>query len=400
MASFFEPDSFLLDPTSYDDAPSSFLSFSSFADLAHVASSPFDISSWEYGSSKSLKSRQKEASEPLTAPQPPSDGTFSGSSSPRDPFSVAELAFEPSGPVGIFVESVQPRKVADGNPSSSHSYRSSASSNDTWDEPITPALSNRASIESFASTSTMHPSMYKHATPGYAWDDASTGLGTASGFIQTPHRTTSNPTLNRNQPRVARPIASMPALKEEDSSTPSAWFDGTEQIESTLAQPSTGAALPLTQQLVGGASSLEESNDLAEDFGWAFGEYGLGIADIPPESTIFAAFQSDCPAGASSSADAQNPQVAQSYSVQPQKLDQPQQQWLPTPTVQDTTEYSYDYGSFTHPTTFTVDPMSIMTAPLGGEEEQSRPSSAPGLNGGESTGHMLSVPMADPMTRR
>ena len=89
--------------------------------------------------------------------------------------------------------------------------------------------------------------------------------------------------------------------------------------------------------------------------------------------------------------------MQQQQSQQQQQLDP--ESWLPTPVVQDTAEFTYDFSAIANLPNFTVDPMSIMGSYVN-EEEPSRPSSAPGYNGGESSGNMLNVPMADTMMRR
>ncbi len=162
----------------------------------------------------------------------------------------------------------------------------------------------------------------------------------------------------------------MPALKEEDfvASIPSQWFDGTEFLETSAAQ-SVDAPFGATDDV------------LAGDFDWVFGDYGLGET-VPAESTIFPAWHSDQRTPVN---DATAPTPFHDPSA-------PDLSWLPDPSMM-----GGDYG-FTAPG-FTIDPMAVM-APNGVEGEPSRPSSAPGLNGGELSGQMLSVPMADMMTRR
>jgi len=351
MASFYEPDSFLLDPTSYEnDLPSSFLSFSSFADFA--PSSPFSLP-WEF------------AKKPATAPAPHSDASTASSPTAPEPFALVESAFEPATPagnVGIF-HTAGPSDP----PSTSTSYRSSLSSDSWGDDPLTPGLSSRASTESFASTSTIHPQVYKQQYQPFAWDDSVLGGSSsyAQPVLQQAHRTTSNPTLNLNstRPRVPRPIASMPTLKEDDMS----WFEGMDlgSIGST-AQP---------------VSNLETTETaLADEFDWAFSDFGN--LDVPVESTIFAAFNEPT-----------NPPVV------PQQADQT---WLPTPATQETDVVpAFDYSAIASMSTFTINPMTIMAPNESMEEQPSRPSSAPGLNSEASTsGQMLSVPMPETMTRR
>lgn len=353
MASFYEPDSFLLDPTSYEnDLPSSFLSFSSFANFA--PSSPFSLP-WDL------------AKKPASAPAPHSDASATSSPTAPEPFTLIESAFEPTTPagdVGIF-HTAGPSDP----PSTSTSYRSSNSSDSWGDDPLTPGLSSRASTESFASTSTIHPQVYKQQYQPFAWDDSVLGGSSsyAQPVLQQAHRTTSNPSLSLNstRPRVPRPIASMPTLKEDDMS----WFEGMDlgSIGST-AQP---------------VSNLETTEtSLADEFDWAFADFGN--LDVPIESTIFAAFNEE----------SSEPQLPAQQTVD--------QTWLPTPVSQETDVVpTYDYSAIANMPTFCIDPMTIMAPNAGMEEQPSRPSSAPGLNTEASTtGQMLSVPMPETMTRR
>ena len=353
MASFYEPDSFLLDPTSYDhnELPSSFLSFSSFADFA--PSSPFSLP-WDF------------AKKPAPEPAPHSDASATSSPTAPEPFALVESAFEPktpAGDIGIF-HTAGPSDP----PSTSTSYRSSTSSDSWGDDPLTPGLSSRASTESFASTSTIHPQVYKQQYQPFAWDDSV--LGGSSSYAQPvqlqAHRTTSNPSINPNstRPRVPRPIASMPTLKEDDMS----WYEGMDL-----------ASIGSTAQPVSNLETTETS--LADEFDWAFADFGN--LDVPVESTIFAAFNEE----------PSNPAIVSQ---------QADQTWLPTPVSQETDVVpTYDYSSIANMPTFTIDPMTIMAPNAGMEEQPSRPSSAPGLNTEASTsGQMLSVPMPDTMTRR
>lgn len=232
----------------------------------------------------------------------------------------------------------------------------------------------------------------------------------------------------------------MPALKEEDptAATPSAWFDGTEQLADFVntfdfANLNGSASQQSLSGLQEGASSLQGLDDvLVDDFDWVFGDYGLGMADIPPESTIFAAFQQqDNQQASTGTVEAKAPVAtdgiadfsyvndkgvsASSYTqTQPIPYQQPQQlqhgllahqqdqQWLPTPTVQEAVTFpTYDYSSIANLPSFTIDPMTIM-APndMQSMDEPSRPSSAPGYNNaGEVSTGMLSVPPGQMMRR-
>jgi len=161
----------------------------------------------------------------------------------------------------------------------------------------------------------------------------------------------------------------MPALKEEDQipSTPSQWFDGTEIVESSTSQTHHGA-----------------DEGLIDEFDWVFGDYGLGNV-VPTDSTIYAAFHSDHPTPVDEHFDPN-----EMYHQQPADMS-----WLPGPSTQDVA----DMNHFTFSSPYTIDPTAVM-ATNGMDEESSRPSSAPGLNGGEGSGQLLSVPMGDMMKRR
>jgi hypothetical protein len=189
---------------------------------------------------------------------------------------------------------------------------------------------------------------------------------------------------------------------------------------------------------MGGSSNLEVVDDLSvEDLQWVLGEYGYGSSlDVPVESTIFAAFQQQdeevqnaqhALTNGSSSTDGQPCETTNSTQVnmydqsqsqsrsqsqsQPQQQQfqqqlhqMPEQQWLPTPTLQDNVVFSdWDYSSIANLPSFTIDPMNIM-APNGLAEgdEPSRPSSAPGFNGavGDGFSGMLGVPNPGSMMRR
>ena len=392
MASFFEPDSFLLDPTSYNELPSSFLSFSSFADFTSPLSpsSAFDLSSWDYGFSSKLLDRQssKQHHKDDHSSQPSSIGG-SDTSSPRDPFSVIETAFEPATPaenIGIFhtPATAGPSKLSGHSDrhSSGQSFRSSSSS-ETWEDPVTPGLTSKSSIESIASTSTLYTQQQPQYQP-YSWDEASTSLGGSSQYQQqyTAHRTTSNPVLNPNRPRVPRPIASMPALREEDSMNPASWYDVSEPAG--LLDQSTGST---SQQMhAGGVLSLDgDDNLLAEDFDWVFG-YGLSPPD-QMDPNVYTGFEE---------------RLAAATDRDTIQQSQPPQHWLPTP-AQDAESFSfpaYDVSTIADMPSFCIDPATLMTSNAVVEEEQSRPSSAPGLNTNEPVAAMLSVPQPGTMTRR
>ena len=365
MASFFEPEPFLFDPTSsfLEDTSSSFLSFASFSDL--IDSSAFDLSSWDTSTLGGSKSSPSSSSRPQTSSY--SSGSDTSTPSSSDPFIVIGEAFEPATPageIGIFhtPSKAGPFKInkAQAGGGISMSYRSSGE----WDTPVTPSLTNRSSVDAFASGSFSKSTLCTPSSAPFHWDDASTStLGASSSYravpvSPSPHRTTSNPILNSRPRLPVKTVSSMPALSEEDHSTPSAWFDGTD-----LTCPELGSQ----------NGSLDIKDDLlGEDFEWVFSNSNFsGLSDqVPIESTIFAAFQSH-----------------DSKSLMSQDI-------LTDNWMSGSSSQSFDLSEFT------IDPLAIMAHNVGTEDEPSRPSSAPELNGKEGSGQLLSVPMKDTMHRR
>ncbi|CAD6568425.1 MAG: hypothetical protein TREMPRED_004536 [Tremellales sp. Tagirdzhanova-0007] len=364
----FDSSSFFLDPTSQFGASTSFLSFSSFADLDSSAPS------WNLFASDLSK--------------PGSSSSNTSTPSPSNPFEIIRSAFEtpsPPGEIGIFHTPAKagPSKLS-GSESSTQtvSQRSSSSSaSEEWRTPVTPSLTTKSSCDSFQSFAT-GSDLYLSPprTAPFSWDDASSTLASSSYEAATPapHRTTSNPTLGSTRTRPSiKPIASMPALKEEDSipSTPSQWFDGTEFLGSSFPQ-----TMDVPQDVTDDA--------LADDFEWVFGDYGLGQT-VSAESTIFTAFPGDHPTPADEGA-----VPTGSYEYQP-IVDA---SWFPGPSthdVRETGDFGFAVPSFDND--YTIDPMAVMAT--NDFEEESRPSSAPRLNANEGSGQLLSVPRAEMMSR-
>jgi hypothetical protein len=192
----------------------------------------------------------------------------------------------------------------------------------------------------------------------------------------------------------------MPALKEEEQTSAFQWFDGTD-LSTTVE----------TKQVQPMSNITEEA--LVDDFDWVFGNYGLGDA-IPTESTLFAAFRETEPATILAPSQVQ----VQPRTISPVLLASTSQSntvdlsyemplspshtaqlssWLNT-SAQDVVVPAFDLlspAAYSSPAANTIDPMAVMV-PNNSDE---RPSSAPGLNGGDGSG-LLSVPMGDTMTRR
>ncbi|WWD19233.1 hypothetical protein CI109_103691 [Kwoniella shandongensis] len=379
MASFFEPDSYLFDPsTQYD--PESFLTFSSFSDLSS--------SNWDDYSLPEPK-------------QPPANSVSDASSpTPSDPFEIVHSAFEQESTpieseVGIFHT---PTKASGSgsrdsqNPSYTHG---STSSSDTWDTPITPSV-NKSASDTFAFGVTGNEFYVPASQTGFAWDQATPSISGSSYTPPTPihqaHRITSNPVLSSNRlPRTIKQISSMPALKEEDqmASTSSQWFSGADFTE---GQPSLLPPANIND-------AAEEK--LVDEFDWVFGDYGLGEA-VPSDGTIFEAFKQEEHADSIAMTQSLSHNALDSYSQLPTASGSSIPNWAPQTSTQDVIGLGqFDFSSQHNlPQTmapFTIDPMAVMGT-NGMEEESSRPSSAPGLNGGEGRG-LLSVPMADMMMK-
>lgn len=368
MHAMFEPSPYFLDPNSEPETFSSFLSFSSFADLDFTSALP----SWNFFSPKSPR------------PAPASIASDTSSPSRSDPFEIIASAFDtpsPAGDIGIFhtpAKAGQSKLSGTASSLQTLSHRSS-DSGEEWNTPETPSLTYKSSTDSFQSFATgtefyLSPS---RSVP-FSWDDASSTLASSSYEPPTPtlHRTASNPSLGSSRLRPpAKPVVSMPALKEEDHvvSTPSQWFDGTEISPASpsrlLDPPSNGV-----------------DDVLVDNFDWVFGDFGLGEI-VPTDSTIFAAFHGDHP----TPADEQYGSV-EVYDPQPSA----DMSWLPGPS----TQYVSGMGNYDYPSApFTINPISVM-ARNGVEEERPRPTSAPGLKRQEGHEQLLSVPTGGMMTRR
>jgi hypothetical protein len=278
-----------LDPTTLGD--SSFLSFSSFADLTQ---STFDEEYSQFTSSfgqvcDSIQDDKRSHTPYQSSPTPPfscsdvgSDFEFS-----QNPFSLlASNAISPvtptlcTGDFGIFhtPSRAGPSKLSGPGQQPIHhvSQRSTSSSSD-WNSPVTPSLTYKSSVDSLATLAPEHDFyLSPPSNTGYGWDDQAYGASSSSysHSVQnsppspSPYRVTSNPTLNTNRHhRAIKQITSMPALKEEDQST--AWFD---------------------QFINDDTTKVDEG--LAENFDWTFPEFGLGTAgEMGTEGTIFEAFQ-------------------------------------------------------------------------------------------------------------
>ena len=279
-----------LDPTTLGD--SSFLSFSSFADLTQ---STYDDEYSQFISSfgQVCDSSQdvKRSHTPFqSSPTPPFTCSDVGSDFdyPQNAFSLLANALSPvtptpcTGDFGIFhtPSKAGPSKLSGpGQPIHHVSQRSTSSSSD-WNSPVTPSLTYKSSVDSLA---TLAPEHDFYLTPssntGYGWDDQAYGASSSSSSYPhsaqnsppspSPYRVTSNPTLNTNRHhRAIKQITSMPALKEEDQST--AWFD---------------------QYINDDTTKIDEG--LVENFDWTFPEFGLGSAgeSLGTEGTIFEAFK-------------------------------------------------------------------------------------------------------------
>lgn len=371
MASFFEPESYLFDPSHLDDDypsnSSSFISFSSFADLTKVSTSPFDIiASWDV---------------PLMKKTPST--TSSTTSETEQPFAIIDSAFELSTPKADVFCTDSP-------------YRSSgsSSSSSTFESPTTPS---RASIDySVASRSSVYSSATSSRQNFGSWDPDQEGhyeFGPSSSgstsyappINQVAHRATSNPSLGsapRTRPQLKH-VTSMPSLKEEDGAT-SQWFDGTEQFsfDSQSLNMDNNAA----------SQYIHPDDLLIEDLEWAFGEYGLGNMNEQlsnDSNNLYSLYTED---------DSLPPSTASS--------NQQSSTWVSEP-LNETQDVGQDQMTpFDHSnvaTFTTIDPMLMANSTY---EEEPRPSTAPGLQVmSESyqsfSSGMLSVPLAaGMMTRR
>ncbi|WVW85422.1 hypothetical protein I302_107460 [Kwoniella bestiolae CBS 10118] len=383
MESIFENDSFLFDPSSSSQyETSNFLSFSSFSE---------QLSTWE-DFAVDLKN--------------PPARSVSDTSSPTlsEPFEFPSASFEPVTPAetssfGIF--HTPEKKIANSGEDQTafFSHRSSGST-DSWGEPITPSLSGK----SFAALSgnSFTPSQ---STPGFAWDEAAPSFSGSSytpptpAFQTQPHRVTSNPVLGSSsrQPRTLNKPTSMPVLKEEE--TPSSqWLDGTNFLDNPIEIPSAPVDVPVD------ATELE-------DFVWNLNDQNLGFDNFSAADTIFAAFTEPTdavPMMHSHSHTGVFPSQTPDLTFNPSSFQSDFPSWMSgLPATQDVVGLGqFDFANFNQNQpmgllpAFTIDPTAVMGTNAGViDEDASRPSSAPGLNGGEETKGMLSVPTADVMTR-
>ncbi|WVF67492.1 hypothetical protein IAT40_002248 [Kwoniella sp. CBS 6097] len=382
MESIFEPDSYLLDPSAAA-CSSSFLTFSSFSDLS--------MPSWN------------DVSIDFKAP-PAKSVSDASSPSPTDPFEIVHSAFEtyePATPAesefGIFHTPTKLSGAFDEQGGILSLHHRSSGSTDSWGEPITPSLTGK----SFAALSGNNH--YPTTTPpsGFSWDESTPSISGSSYTPPTPgaqaFRVVSNPVIGSSRPvRAIKPITSMPSLREEESNLTGNMFDASEFLETQLQVPSGPLDVPY------------DVNEVADGLDWVFGgQYGLGgSGSLNADDTIFSAFQNE-PTNS----------IAMGHShshlgVFPQPSDFSYEQdntsdlasWMTgLPAAPDVVGLGqFDFTSQTDYQTlgpaFTIDPMAVM-GNNSEDEESSRPSSAPGLNGGEGSRGMLSVPVADVMTR-
>lgn len=403
MESLFEPSSYL-DQSPYDS--SSFLTFSSFADL--TASPPSISDTWDdifYSPAASSSSYSSISSTPppcslhtniksiaphlLRTPY----STSSDCSSPDlsfDPFEIGLSAFDLSAP-GIFH---QPSKVGNTKLSAADvtapglTHRVTPSTDSNWDSPlVTPAL-----------TIPGYVSPVQNSKSAFSWEDAPSSLASSSNYTppttavaSVPLRVASNPSLGAHKnPRAIRNVTSMPALKEEVDTFQ--WFDGTSLDDVAVTD-----------------------ENLVDNFDWVFGDYGLGDS-LPMEGTIFAAFkenesvdQQDITPVTSTTTSTKIPSES-TFSIQsstsPRETitdnyynnnnnNNTPSWYQPSPEVTQVVNQSssgmlqnYSFGQM-----YTIDPLS-----LGGSADETRPASAPGAESGESVG-MLSAPLGQ-MSRR
>jgi len=271
-----------LDPTTSDD--SSFLSFSSFADLAQPRYQQDDYSLPSSFGQVFDYSQESRNTKPhfQSSPTPPFSCSDLGSEfeSPQDPFSIISNAFSPlisspnNGDFGIFHTPSKAGPLKLSGPSTHQSQRSISSSSD-WNLPVTPSLTYKSSVDSLATLAPEHdfylPPSSHLPSPGYGWDDQAFGASSSTSAHNSPpspspYRVVSNPSIGTRHPRVIKQIMSMPALKEEDQSN--SWFD--EFIQNDDAK-------------------VEDK--LAEDLDWTltFPDFNQGNTEST-DGTIFQAF--------------------------------------------------------------------------------------------------------------
>lgn len=185
----------------------------------------------------------------------------------------------------------------------------------------------------------------------------------------------------------------MPALKEEETAIdPAEWFNGTETAADVLHQQTS-------------TYDLNAADNLAADLEWAFGAHGL---DEITDDTLFAAFRNDSlePAPNSAAVGSTSESGPSNWETLSAPIDLTLNQeeclatdfsWLPEPSTQDV-EHSGNFEYDATTASFTIDPLVVMNPHL--HEDEQRPLSAPGLNGGEGSGQLLSVPMGSSMMSR
>ncbi|OCF75830.1 hypothetical protein I204_03125 [Kwoniella mangroviensis CBS 8886] len=383
MESIFENDSYLFDPSSSSQyETSNFLSFSSFSE---------QLSTWE---DFNLDYKEPPARSVSDASSPTLSEPFDFPSSSFDPLKPAETS-----EIGIFHTPEKKLANAGQDQTAFFSHRSSGST-DSWGEPTTPSLSGK----SFAALSgnNFTPSQ---STPGFSWDEATPTFSGSSytpptpAFQAQPHRVTSNPVLSTTsrQPRTLNKPASMPVLKEEE--TPSSqWLDGTSFLEAPLEIPNAVADVPVNAQEL-------------DDFVWNLNDQTLGFDNFSTQDTIFAAFNEPTnavPMMHSHSHTGVFPSQTPEFIFQPSSFQSDFPSWMSgLPATQDVVGFGqFELTSLNQNQSmgllpaFTIDPTTIMGTNGGMvDEDSSRPSSAPGLNGGEESKGMLSVPTADVMMR-
>ncbi|WWC71388.1 uncharacterized protein I206_105343 [Kwoniella pini CBS 10737] len=385
MGSIFESDSYLFDPSSTEYETSNFLSFSSFSEQLS-SSLP---STWEDFPSIDVKQPPPRSVSDASSPSIADQCEFVTSS--FEPFTPAETA-----DFGIFHTPTKKLANSGEDPTVFFSHRSSGSV-DSWGEPITPSLSGK----SFAAISgnTFTP---PNSTPGFAWDETTPSFGGSTytpptpSYQAQPHRVTSNPIIGSSsrQPRPLHKPTSMPVLKEEEVTTQ--WLDGTNFLETPLEIPSAPMDVPA------------DVNEL-DDFVWNFNDQTLSFDNLQTEDTIFTAFNEPTnavPMMQSHSHTGVFPSQTPDFTFNPNSFETNFPSWISgLPATQDVVGLGqFDLNQHNQPIgllpAFTINPTAIMGSNSGNnDDDSSRPSSAPGLNGGESSQGMLSVPTADVMTR-
>ena len=333
-----------LDPTS-DVVGPEYHSFASFGDLDMFGPSMSHVMDQEWATSPMIK-------------EPSIQSTTDGSEmagSPLDQYDILEAALEASTNSGIFhTPTVVLSKLGKHSPRSSiddSAFRSPASSSSGhWEDPVTPGLTVRGSVESLSSTMTIPGSALKPMSGNYSWDEASAStLGTSStSSFPIAHRTTSQPHLGNAQSRLARPMSSMPALREEDDL---AFVEQhPEEDYLPVMDESTCYASRIGAVPSSGTSSLENGMEVSDmmtrELHGAFPGYGLGGHDLPQADNIFAAFE------------------------QPSYVNMPPQDWSSTLAVGGPSAPDSDFPQVSGST---INPMALMAT----SDQQLRPATAP-----------------------